>query len=69
VASASNRTVQGLLPEHAPVQAVRFEPEPGFGVRVMAVPWGKLAVHVGAQSMPAGVVVTDPLPVTVTVSV
>jgi hypothetical protein len=63
------KTMQGLVPEHAPLQAVRFEPEPGFGVSVTAVPAAKLAVHVAPQSMPAGVVVTDPSPVTVTLSV
>jgi hypothetical protein len=61
--------MQGLVPAHAPLQAVRFEPAPGFGVSVMAVPWRKVAVQVVPQSMPAGVVVTAPLPVTVTFSV
>jgi hypothetical protein len=66
VASASKRTMQGLVPAHAPLQAVRFEPDAALGVRVIAVPAGKLAVHVVPQLMPAGFDVTDPFPVTVT---
>ncbi|MFL5360118.1 MAG: hypothetical protein ACJ79O_09620 [Myxococcales bacterium] len=61
--------MQVLVPAQAPVQAVRFESDPGLAVRVMAVPLGKLAEHVVPQSMPAGLDVTDPFPVTVTFNV
>jgi len=61
--------MQGLVPAHAPLQVVKFEPEPGLGVRATGVPWGKLTVHEVAQLTPAGDDVTDPLPVTVTLSV
>jgi len=53
-------------PAQAPVHATRFEPGAGVAVTVIDVPSGKLAVHVVPQSIPAGVVVTDPGPVTVT---
>jgi hypothetical protein len=61
--------MQVLVPEHAPLQAVRFEPEAVLAVSVIAVPWGKLAVQVVPQSIPAGLDVTNPLPSTVTFSV
>ena len=57
-------TVHPLLPEHAPLHALSVPPP---GVSVTEVAAGKLAVHVAAeQVMPAGLLVTVPVPLTVT---
>ena len=58
------------VPEHAPVHPVKVEPPPGVAVSVTAVPAVKLALHVGPQFIPAGVLVTVtvPVPESVTVS-
>ena len=49
-------------PEHAPVHPVKVEPPLGFAVSVTDVPLAKLALHVGPQLMPAGALVTVPVP-------
>jgi hypothetical protein len=41
---------------------------PAEALRVTELPDGKLAVQVPGQLIPAGVLVTDPVPVTETVS-
>ena len=66
------RTVQGVVPAHAPDQAVRLEPSPGAAPSFTAVPSGNVAEHAvraAPQSIPAGVEVTLPLPTTVTFKV
>jgi hypothetical protein len=60
--------MQVSVPAHAPVQAVRFEPDADLAVSVIAVPCGNVAVQVAPQSMPGGLEVTDPSPATVTES-
>ena len=53
----------GLLPTHPwPFQFVNALPVPGVSVSVSCVPCGKLAVHVPGQLMPAGLLVTVPVP-------
>jgi hypothetical protein len=56
------------LPEHAPDQLSKAFLWEGASVRVTAVPEGKLAVQVWPQLIPAGLLVTVPAPVTVTVN-
>src|SRR5919197_6728174 len=47
----------------SPLQPVKTEPGVGVAVRVTMVPYGKTAEQVPPQSMPAGALVTVPLPV------
>src|SRR5207247_6746272 len=57
-------------PEHPPpLQPVKVEPAAGVAVSVTAVPLAKLAVHVAPQVIPAGELVTVPLPVPAGVTV
>src|SRR2546422_8375468 len=57
-------TLFRAVPEQPPpVQPVKVEPAAGVAVSVTAVPLAKLAVHVAPQVMPAGALVTVPLPV------
>src|SRR5881628_3481596 len=52
------------VPEHPPpLQPVKIEPAAGAAVRVTAVPLVKLAEQVAPQVIPAGALVTVPLPV------
>jgi hypothetical protein len=53
---------------HAPLNPENWKPEPAAAVRVMEVPDGKLAVQVEGQLIPAGLLVTVPVPVSATVS-
>ena len=64
-------TMQAPVPLHAPPHPAKLEPEPGVGVNVTWVPTGKFAPQVLPQLIPAGVLVTTPVPVpeSVTVSV
>jgi hypothetical protein len=65
-------TTQVLVPVHPPpLQPVNVEPVVGVAVNVIGVPLGKLAEQVGWQLMPAGLLVTVPVPApdSVTVSV
>jgi hypothetical protein len=64
-------TLAAPLPEQAPDQPVKVDPDAAVGVRVTLAPWAKLAAHVAAeQLMPAGALATvpDPVPATVTES-
>src|SRR5207249_2757507 len=64
VVAAERVTVQAPVPEQLPpLQPVKVEPAAGVAVSVTAVPLAKLAVHVAPQVMPAGALVTVPLPV------
>jgi hypothetical protein len=52
------------VPEQPPpLQPVKVEPAAGVAVRVMAVPLAYAAMQVGLQEMPAGLLVTVPIPV------
>jgi hypothetical protein len=53
-------------PLHAPPNPVKFEPEAAVAVSVTSVPEVKLAVQVDGQLIPAGLLVTLPLPASVT---
>src|SRR5207249_736759 len=46
-----------------PLQALKMEPAAGVAVSVTVVPLAKLAVHIAPQVIPAGELVTVPLPV------
>jgi hypothetical protein len=50
------------MPVHAPVHPVKIELEPGLAVRVTDVPTVKLALHVSPKFIPAGALVTVPVP-------
>ena len=70
VVAALRVTVQVPVPEHPPpVQPLKVEPATGAAVSVTAVPLAKLAEHVAPQLMPAGELVTVPLPVPAGVTV
>ena len=60
-------TVQPALPLQAPPQPVKIQPLAGVAVKVTFVPLENPALHVDGQLMPAGLLVTVPLPVTLTV--
>ena len=64
VVAALRVTVQEPVPEQPPpLQPVKLEPAAGATVRVTAVLLGKLAEQVAPQVIPAGELVTVPLPV------
>ena len=63
VVAAETVTVQEPVPEQPPpVQPVKVEPAAGAAVSVTAVPLVKLAKQVAPQLMPAGALVTVPVP-------
>jgi hypothetical protein len=51
-----------VLPAHGPAVQFAKRPDVGDANNVIAAPEGKLAVHVAPQSMPAGELVTVPVP-------
>ena len=62
--AAETVTVQGPVPaQPPPLQPVKEEPAAGAAASVMAVPLVKLAEQVAPQLIPAGELVTVPLPV------
>src|SRR3989442_3427757 len=64
VVAAESVTTHVPVPEQPPpVQPEKVEPAAGVAVNVTAVPLGKLAVHVAPHVIPAGALVTLPLPV------
>src|SRR2546422_7812929 len=64
IVAAEIVTVQAPVPEQPPpLQPPKVEPAAGAAVSVTAVPLVKLAAQVAPQSMPAGELVTVPLPV------
>src|SRR5439155_1548832 len=64
VVAAERVTVQAPVPEQLPpLQPVKVEPAAGVAVSVTAVPLEKLAEQVAPQLIPAGELVTVPLPV------
>jgi hypothetical protein len=54
--------VQAAVPEHAPLHPEKTELLPAVAVSVIFVFWAKFAVHVVGQLIPAGLLVTTPLP-------
>ena len=56
-------TVQVPVPVQAPDQPANVELAPAAAVKVTDVPLAKLALHVDPQLMPAGLLVTVPVPV------
>src|SRR5204862_7070659 len=64
VVAAETVTTHVPVPEHPPPrQPVKVEPAAGVAVSVTAVPLEKLAEQVAPQLIPAGELVTVPLPV------
>ena len=63
VVLAPSVTVHGPVPEQPPpLQPAKREPAPGVAVSVTTVPPAKEAEHVESQEIPAGALVTVPLP-------
>jgi len=58
-----------LAPEHAPDQPEKIAFAPGVAVSVTDVPWAKAWLQAVPQVMPAGELVTVPVPWTLTTSV
>ena len=50
------------VPLQAPPQPANVKPAAGFSVNVTCVFWANVAVQVDGQLMPAGVLVTVPVP-------
>ena len=57
------------VPEHAPDQPVNFEPDFADAVRVTSFPTANACVHMTPHEIPAGMLVTTPLPVPALVTV
>src|SRR5262249_41578038 len=57
-----------LVPEQAPLQPENVDPEAGEAVKTTTVPTVKFAVQEFGQSIPAGLLVTCPLPLPVSVT-
>jgi hypothetical protein len=55
-------TLQVVFPVHAPPQPPKPLFVPDVSLKVICVLWGKLAEHVVGQLMPAGLLVTVPVP-------
>jgi hypothetical protein len=67
-AAALMVTVQlAAIPQPPPLQLVKEYPLPAVAVSVTRVPLTKLAEHVAGQVIPAGLLVTAPVPVSPTV--
>jgi hypothetical protein len=59
----------GPVPVHPPVHPVKVEFAPAVAVSVTWVPLAKLALQVGAQLIPDGLLATVPMPVPARISV
>jgi hypothetical protein len=57
-----------VAPLHAPPKPAKLEPEAAVAVSVTDVPLAKFAAHLPGQLMPAGALVTVPLPVSATIN-
>lgn len=69
LAEADRVKLQVPVPEQpAPLQPPKKSPVCGAAVRVIAVFCAKVAEHVGGQAMPAGLLLTVPLPTVATVT-
>ena len=63
VVAALSVTVQVPVPEQPPpLQPLKTEPAAGAAVKVMAVPLAYVAAQVAPQEIPAGLLVTVPVP-------
>jgi hypothetical protein len=62
VVAADTVTVQAPVPSQGALQPVKVEPVAGAAVNVTEVPPGKFAEQVGLQLIPAGVLITVPVP-------
>src|SRR5215831_3154383 len=63
-------TVQGPVPLHpSPLHPVNVDPLAGVAAKVTLCPLGKAVLHVAGQLIPAGLLVTVPLPVPATLTV
>lgn len=62
-------TVQAPVPEHGPDQPEKVYPVEGEAKSVTEVPRGNVVTQLPGQEIPAGELVTAPLPLTLTVSV
>ena len=68
--AALSVTVQVPVPEQLPpLQPVNVDPAAGAAVKVTVVPPGNAAEHVAPQEMPAGALVTVPVPAPVLLTV
>ncbi|HSB78889.1 MAG TPA: hypothetical protein VLM91_08885 [Candidatus Methylomirabilis sp.] len=67
--AASTVTEHVPVPVHAPLQPVKVEVLAGVAVRVTLVPEVKLALQVLPQLIPAGLLVSVPVPVPIFVTV
>jgi hypothetical protein len=63
VTEAAAFTAHVPVPEHAPLQPAKVEPAAGAAVRVTAVPGVKDCEQLAPQLIPAGLLVTVPVPV------
>jgi hypothetical protein len=55
-------TVHTVVPEQSPLQPVKIEPVAGTALSVTSVPESKFALQAVPQLIPAGVLVTVPVP-------
>jgi hypothetical protein len=62
------RATWHVAPLHAPLKPEKLNPAAGVALRLTVVPGVKLDAHVVGQLIPAGVLVTVPVPETVTVN-
>jgi hypothetical protein len=62
-------TLQVPVPVHAPLQPAKVDPAAAVAVRVTTVPLLKFALQVPGQLMPAGLLLTEPVPVPAGVTV
>src|SRR5579872_1093147 len=62
-------TLQVPVPEQAPLQPAKVDPAAAVSVRVTTVPLLKFALQVPGQVMPAGLLLTEPVPVPASVTV
>jgi hypothetical protein len=69
VVAVDSVRVQAPVPEQPPDQPVKTAPAAGEAVKVTLAPAPNIAEHVEPQLMPAGVLLTMPFPVRVTVKV
>jgi len=70
VVAALSVTVQVPVPEQPPpLQLLNVDPTAGAAVKVTAVPLEYVAAQVAPQEMPAGLLVTVPIPAPVLLTV
>jgi hypothetical protein len=67
--AASRDTLQAPVPLQAPLQPAKVDPESGVAVKLTTVPLSKSAEQLEPQEIPAGVLVTVPVPVPLFVTV